>query len=156
METKDDTSRFVRMLSAPIQDELGYVDSSRTSCTTGFTVEAGLHDSLRVEIAIILVGDDFEPATRTHVFRLKHIVDWADGVALGASGAGFRQSRIVDMVREGSVADLNAGIEHSRRIEALLHPHKQIVQLRAEHRLYVFGAHPAIPVLSTDRATEAA
>ena len=155
METKDYTSRFIRMLSAPVQNKLGYVDASRTGCTARLAVETGLHDSLRIKIAIVLIGDDLKPPPRTHIFRLKDIVDRTDGVALGASGAGFRQSHIVDMVREGPVADLDAGIEHPGGIEALLHPHKQVVQLRAEHRLHVFRSHPAIPMLPTDRTAKA-
>src|SRR5712692_11340745 len=155
METKDDTCHLVRVLSASVQNELGYIDSGRTGCTTGLTVETGLYNSLRIEIAIVLIGDDLEPPPRTHVFRLKHIVDRTDGVTLGAGCTGFRQSHIVDMVREGPVADLDTGVEHPGGIKALLHTHKQIVQLRAEHRPHVFGTHPAIPVLPTDRAAEA-
>ena len=89
METKDDTCHFIRMLCAPIQNELGHIDAGRTGGTAGFTIETGLHDSLRIEIAIILIGDDLEPTPRTHVFRLKDIVDRADGVALGACRAGL-------------------------------------------------------------------
>jgi len=59
------------------------------------------------------------------------------------------------MVREGPIADLDPWVEHPGRIEAPLHPHKQIVKLRAEHRLHIFGAHPAVPMLPTDRAAEA-
>src|SRR6267143_81446 len=155
METKNDTSHLVRVLSAPVQNELRHIDPNRASGTTGLTVETGLYDSLRIEIAIVRVGDDLEPPARAHVFRLKHIVDRTDGVTLGAGRAGFRQSHIVDMIRERPVADLDAGVEYSGGIEALLHPHKQVVQLWAEHRLHIFGAHPAISMLPADRAAEA-
>ena len=156
MESKDDTRHLIRMLGAPIQNQLGDIDAGRTGGTAGLAIEAGLHHSLRIQIAVVLIGDDLEPAARTHVFRLKHIVDRADGVALGAGRAGFGQSLIVDMLREGPVADLDAGVEHPGRIEALLHLHEQVVELRAEHRLHIFGAHAAIPMLPTDRAAEAA
>src|SRR5580765_7093160 len=155
METKDDTSGLVRMLGAPIQNELRHIDSGWTGRTTGLTVETGLHHSLRIEIAILLIGDDLEPSPRTHVFRLKDIIDRADSVTLGAGRTGFGQSHIVDMVREGPVADLDTGVEHPGGIKALLHAHKQIVQLWAEHCPHVFGAYPTIPVLPTDRTTEA-
>ena len=89
METKDDASHLVRMFDAPVQNELRHIDSSRAGRAAGLTVETSLHDSLRIEIAIVFIGDDLEPAPRTHVFRLKHVVDWADGVALGAGCAGF-------------------------------------------------------------------
>ena len=89
METKDDTSHFIRMLGAPIQNELRHIDAGRTGGTARFTIETGLNDSLRIEIAIVLIRDDLEPATRTHVFRLKHIVDRTDGVTLGAGRTGF-------------------------------------------------------------------
>src|SRR5262245_20775143 len=59
------------------------------------------------------------------------------------------------MIRKGPVADLNAWIKHSGRIEALLYPHKQAIQLRAKHRLHIFCAHPAIPMLSTNRTVDA-
>src|SRR4029077_4596855 len=100
METKDDTGHLVRMLSAPVQNELGYIDSGRTGCTTGLTVETGLYDFLRIRLAKVLIGYDFEPSPRTHVFRLEHIVHRTDGVTLGAGRTGFRQSHIVDMVSE--------------------------------------------------------
>ena len=58
------------------------------------------------------------------------------------------------MVCEGPVADLDTGIEHPGRIEALLYAHKQVIQLRAEHGFHIFGADPAIPMLPTDRTTE--
>ena len=60
------------------------------------------------------------------------------------------------MVREGPIADLDAGIEHPGRIETLLHLYEQVIQLRTEHRLHIFGSHPAIPMLPADRAAEAA
>src|SRR5688572_27342855 len=59
------------------------------------------------------------------------------------------------MIGEGTTTDFNTRIEHPRRVEALFHPHKQIVQLRAEHRLDIFSAHPAISMLSANRTTEA-
>ena len=89
METKDDTGHLVWVLGAPIQNELGYIDSGRTGRTAGLTIETCFHDSLRIEIAIVLIRDDLEPATRTHVFRLKHIVDRTDGVALGTGRTGL-------------------------------------------------------------------
>ena len=89
METKDESGHLIRMFCAPIQDELRHIDSSRTGCATGFTIETGLYHSLRIEIAVVLIGDDLEPPPRTHVFRLKHVVDRADGVALGAGCTGF-------------------------------------------------------------------
>ena len=89
MKTKDDTCHLIGMLCTPIQDELGDIDTSRAGDTTGLTIETGLHHSLRIEIAVVLIGDDLEPPTRTHVFRLEHIVDRADSVALGAGCAGF-------------------------------------------------------------------
>ena len=46
---------------------------------------------------------------RAHIFRLKHIVDRADGIALGTGRAGLGQPLVVDMVGERRVADLNAG-----------------------------------------------
>jgi len=49
------------MLGAPVQNELGHIDSSRTGRTAGLTVETGLHDSLRIEIAIVLIGNELEP-----------------------------------------------------------------------------------------------
>ena len=112
METKDDTGHLIRMLGASVQNELRYIDSGWTGRTTGLTVETGLHHSFRIEIAILLICDDLEPPTRTHVLRLKHIIDRADGVTLGTGRTGFRQSHIVDMVREGPIADLNTGVEH--------------------------------------------
>src|ERR1043165_10284504 len=63
---------------------------------------------------------------------------------------------MVNMVREWLIADLDAWIEDSRWIKALLHTHEEVIQFGAEHRLHIFGAHPAISVFSTDRATEAA
>ena len=89
METKDDTGHLVRMLGAPIQNELRHIDSGRTGRTAGLAVEAGLHNSLRIQIAVVLIRDDLEPTTRTHIFRLKHVVDRADGITLGAGRAGF-------------------------------------------------------------------
>ena len=89
METKDKAGHLIWMLCAPIQNELRDIDTSRTGGTTGLAIETGLHHSLRIEIAVVLIGDDLEPATRTHVFRLEYIVDRADGVALGAGCAGF-------------------------------------------------------------------
>ena len=89
METKDESGHLIWMLCTPIQNELRHIDSSRTGGTTGLAIEAGLHHSLRIEIAVVLIRDDLEPASRTHVFRLEHIVDRADGVALGAGCAGF-------------------------------------------------------------------
>ena len=89
METKDDTGHLVWMLGAPIQNELRHIDSGRTGRTAGLTIETGLHDSLRIQIAIVLIGYDLEPAPRTHVFRLKHIINRTDGVTLGAGRAGF-------------------------------------------------------------------
>jgi hypothetical protein len=58
------------VLSAPVQNELGYIDSGRTGCTTGLTVETGLTIT-SIEIAIVLIGDDLEPS-RELMFRLKH------------------------------------------------------------------------------------
>ncbi len=89
METKDKPCHLIRMLCTPIQNELGDIDTSRTSGTARLTIETGLHHSLRIEIAVVRIGDDLEPPTRTHVFRLEYIVDRADGVALGAGCAGF-------------------------------------------------------------------
>src|SRR4029078_13219073 len=63
---------------------------------------------------------------------------------------------MIDMVCEGPVAYLDAGVEHSGGIKALLHSYKQIVQLLAEHRLHIFCTHPAIPMLPTDGTAEAA
>ena len=89
METKDDACHLVRMLGAPVQNELGHIDSGRAGRAAGLTVETSLHDSFRIEIAIVLIGHDLEPTPRTHVFRLKYVVDWADGVTLGTGCAGF-------------------------------------------------------------------
>ena len=89
METKDDTSHLIGVLGAPVQNELGHIDSGRTGRAAGLTVETGFHHSLRIEIAIVLIRNDLKPASRTHIFRLKHIVDRADGVALGAGCARF-------------------------------------------------------------------
>ena len=89
METKDGSSHFVWILGAPVQDELRYIDTCRTGCAARLTVQTGLHDSLGIQIAIILIRDDFEPAPRTHVFRPKYIVDRADSVALGAGRTGL-------------------------------------------------------------------
>ena len=90
METKDDTGHLIWIFGATVQDELGYIDAGRTGRTAGLTIETGFHDSLRIEITIILIGDDLKPPPRTHIFRLKHIVDRTDGVALGAGRTGFR------------------------------------------------------------------
>src|SRR5205085_2297463 len=59
------------------------------------------------------------------------------------------------MIGERTTTDLNTRIEHPGRIEALLHPDKQIVQLRAEHRLDIFSAYPAITMFSANRTAEA-
>src|SRR6186997_1613798 len=58
------------------------------------------------------------------------------------------------MVREWPVADLDTGIKDPGWVKTLLNPYKQIVQLRTEHLLHIFGAHPTISMLPTDRATE--
>jgi len=63
MKTKDNTCNFVRMLGAPIQNELGHIDPGRAGGATGLTIETGLYNSLRIEIAIVLIGDDLEPPT---------------------------------------------------------------------------------------------
>src|SRR5512134_1161502 len=104
---------WIWMLGAPIKNELRDIDAGRAGGTAGFAIETGLHHSLRIEIAVVLIGDNLEPATRTHVFRLKHIVNQTHGVTLRAGRAGLRQSFIVDMLREGPVADLDAGVQHS-------------------------------------------
>ena len=89
MKTKDNACHLVWILGAPIKNELGHIDAGRASSTTGLTIETGFHHSLRIEIAIVLIRDDLKPTPRTHVFRLKHVVDRADGVTLRASRAGF-------------------------------------------------------------------
>ena len=89
METKYDTCHLIWMLGATVQNELGHIDSSRTGGATGLAIETGLDDSLRIEIAIVLIGDDLKPAPRTHVFRLKYIVDRTNGITLSAGRAGF-------------------------------------------------------------------
>ena len=89
METKDDAGHLVWILGTPVQNELRHIDAGRTGCAARLTVQTGLYHSLRIEIAIVLIRDNFEPATRTHVFRLKHIVDRTDGITLGACRTGF-------------------------------------------------------------------
>ena len=63
METKDESCHLIRMFCTPIQDELGDIDTSWTGGTTGLAIEASLHHSLRIEIAVVLIGDDLEPPT---------------------------------------------------------------------------------------------
>ena len=63
METRDDACHLIWMLCTPIQDELGDIDTSRTGGATGLAIETGLYHSLRIEIAVVLIGDDLEPPT---------------------------------------------------------------------------------------------
>src|SRR5512147_862255 len=58
------------------------------------------------------------------------------------------------MVGEGTVADLDTGIQHPCRIETPLHPDEQVIEFRPEHFADVLGPHATIAMLSADRSAE--
>ena len=107
------------MLGSPLQNQVRDIDAGGTDLAARLTIQTGLHHPLGIQVAIVLGRDDFEPSARTHVLGLKDVVDGADRIALGTGGAGFRQPRVVDMFGERGLADFDAGIQHTGRIEHL-------------------------------------
>ena len=72
-----------------LKDEFGHVHVRGAHGSTRLAIQTRFNHPLGIQVAVIRSRDDFKPSTRTHVFRLKHVVHRADRIAFGAGGTGL-------------------------------------------------------------------
>ena len=154
VQGKDFPGERIRMFRPFLQNQLGHVHVRRADGPARFAIQARLHDSLGLQIAVVRGGDDFIPPPGAHIFRLKHVVHRADRIAFRTRGTGFPQPFKVDVFGKGGLTDFHAGIQHPGRVHRMLDLDEETVQLFAEHPPDHFGTDSAIPVFPANGSLE--